>query len=298
MRSRALRRPLVSGAAALLVLSACGKSEPPPAPEPPAAGRVAAKVNGEVISFDQVRDVEGMRDADAVDPGALDRLVDLTLLAQAARTKGLDKDPEVARRLEASARAILARAYLDQVADASAQPPSAVEARKYYDDHPELFAQRRTYQLREVRTAWPGAGADDLKKALQTTRNPADIDRLLTGKGLRFSERQLLEPAERLPLPAVKQIAQLSPGQSIVLVDAEPADDRPGSARVLTVVNSRSTPKSVEQALPAIQAFLHNEKRRLAGREHVAQLRAGAQVLKYAGDPLIEPLHARKPATR
>lgn len=297
MRTGALLLPLVTSAAALWLLSGCAKTEEPPATEPVAA-RAAAKVNGEVISFEQVRDIEGVRAADEVDASALDRLVDLTLLAQAARTQGLDKDPDVARRLEASTRVILARAYLDRMADGSVRAPSTVEARKYYDEHPELFAERRTYQLRELRIAWPAAGGEDLKKSLQSTRSAADVDRQLAAKGLRFTERQILEPAERLPLPAIKQIAQLAPGQSVVLVEAEAVEGRPGRARVLTMVSSRATPRALAEALPAIESFLHKERRRLAGRDHVAELRANAQVIKYAGDPLIEPLHARQPPTR
>lgn len=294
MRPHGILLPGVALAASLCLLAACGKKEE--VAEQP-AGRVAAKVNGEVIVFDQVQDVDGLSGTDTVDPGALDKLVDLTILAQAARAKGLDKDPVIARRLEAAARGILARAYLDQAAEASFQPPSAVEARKYYDEHPELFAQRRTYQMRELKLSWPAEGGEALRKSIEAARSPGDVDKLLASKGLKFAERALLEPAERLPLNAVKAISKLPAGGSIVLVDAEAGPAQPGRARVLTLVSAKPSPKSVEDSLPAIQAFLHNERRRAAGREHVAQLRAGAQVLKYAGDPLIEPVHARKPAT-
>lgn len=297
MRIRAPRLSLAVGAAVLCLFAGCGKQEEPPAPAPVAAG-VAARINGEVISFDQVRDIDGAQGADEVNPVVVDRLVDMTLLAQAARSLGLDKDPEVARRLDASARVILARAYLERATADVASAPSADEVRNYYDKHPELFAQRRIFQLREVSTAWPVSGAEELKRSLQSARGALEVDRQLAAKGLQFSERQLMEPAERLPLSAVKQIAQLAPGRSIVLVDAEAAVGRPGRARVLTLVSSRSMPRTMAEASPAIEAFLLNEKRRTAGREHVAELRARAQVVKYAGDPPVGSTYARQPSAR
>src|SRR5882672_6958934 len=65
-------------------------------------------------------------------------------LAERARREAIDRAPRVLQAMEAAKSEILARAYLQQVAQAQPRP-SAEEVRNYYKQHPELFAQRRLF---------------------------------------------------------------------------------------------------------------------------------------------------------
>ena len=54
----------------------------------------------------------------------------------------LDRDPRVVQQLEAVRREVLARAYVEKVGEAAAKP-TPEEIKKYYDEKPALFSDRR-----------------------------------------------------------------------------------------------------------------------------------------------------------
>ena len=129
----------------------CGKKDDEKKP----ATQVAAKVDAEEITLHQVNSVLARTPnlapevADRDKREVLDRLIDQQLAKQQAIAKKLDRTPAVQQALEAAKTEILARAYLEQVS--AAQPaPSGDEVRKYYAEHPELFAQRRIFNLEEI----------------------------------------------------------------------------------------------------------------------------------------------------
>ena len=139
----------------LLLVAACGRA---PAPD---ASRVAVEVNREPVTIRQLDDVlergaagapPAPGAAGAPDRGpqatadALAALIDERLLVQRALDSNLDRDSRVARAIEAARRQVLAQAYADSVIGAAAEP-GADEVRRYYDENPALFAQRRVYGL-------------------------------------------------------------------------------------------------------------------------------------------------------
>jgi parvulin-like peptidyl-prolyl isomerase len=82
----------------------------------------------------------------------LDEMIDVVLLAEQARTKGLDKDPQV----EQETREILREAVLKQVREGAAKPTEIpdVEVRAYYEAHRADFRdpERRRVSAIVVRT--------------------------------------------------------------------------------------------------------------------------------------------------
>src|SRR5439155_27355015 len=82
----------------------------------------------------------------------VDRLIDQQLAKQRAIQKKLDRSPDILQAIEAAKSEILARAYLQEVA-AAQERPTPDEVKKYYAEHPELFAQRRLYVLEEIALA-------------------------------------------------------------------------------------------------------------------------------------------------
>ena len=128
----------------------CGKKE-----EAKAATQVAAKVNADEITVHQVNNVLARSPnvtpeiAEKAKREILNRLIDQQLAKQQAIEKKLDRSPNVVQAIEAAKDEILARAYLEHVA--GAQPrPTEEEIKKYYAEHPELFARRRVFNLEEI----------------------------------------------------------------------------------------------------------------------------------------------------
>jgi hypothetical protein len=107
--------------------------------------QLAAKVNGAEISLRQVRT------AGASGAGqALEKVIERELLVQQALQAGLDRDPAVRDAIDAARRQILAEAWLDKVAAGNVVSRDEIHA--FYAEHPELFAERRVYRVRETRS--------------------------------------------------------------------------------------------------------------------------------------------------
>ena len=133
------------------------------------AAQLAAKVNGAEISVRQ------LRNAGAAGAGpALEKVIERELLVQQALRAGLDRDPVVKESIDASRRQNLAQAWLDKVV--AGRAVSREEVRAFYAEHPELFAERRVYRVRETRVL----------------------------------------PAERVPLAHLPRLARLAAGESVV----------------------------------------------------------------------------------
>ena len=127
----------------ILGLAACGGKD-----EKKAATQVAAKVNSEEISVHQINFVLARtpgagnvkpEQAPAVRREILNKLIDQQLAVEQALAKKLDRSPDVIMAIDAARRDILARAYIEQL-NAGRSKPTNDEAKAYFVEHPQLFA--------------------------------------------------------------------------------------------------------------------------------------------------------------
>ena len=259
----------------VLTLVACNAGQP-------GVSQVAIKVNGDEISVHQVDMVVQARaaavaanaTASTVAQSTLAALVDQELAAQAARQQGLDRDPQVIQRMEAAKRSVLAQAYQERVG-ARAVDPSSDEIDRYFDAHPELFAQRRLYQLQETTVGVAADRFDALKLALDGAPSPARVQEILARERLKSSLRHLSVSAEDLPLGVLPRLAQLKDGESVTL-------PRDGGARVLTLLGSQAAPMGRDGAQRLIAQYLANERKRELIGQSIKALRDDAKV-EYLG---------------
>ena len=116
-------RILLVSAASLLTLSACNADEhsktvTAPAATAPAAGNVAATVNGTAIGKDRVdllvkqRAGMGQPDSPEMRKAIIDQLAMQLIVSQEAIKKGLDKNPEVIDQIDLTKQSILANAFV------------------------------------------------------------------------------------------------------------------------------------------------------------------------------------------
>jgi len=137
--------PLTAISLALLV-AGCGEKEEA------VASQTAVKVNKDEITVHQINFVlqqqRGLRpeQTDEASRQILERLIDQEVTLQRAEDLKVDRDPRVVQALEAARREIISRAYLEKVGE-NAPQPLPDEIRKYYEDKPALFSQRRIYSL-------------------------------------------------------------------------------------------------------------------------------------------------------
>jgi EpsD family peptidyl-prolyl cis-trans isomerase len=260
--------------AGCVLLVACGEKKDK------AASQTAAKVNKEEITVHQInfmlQQQRGLKpeQADAAGKQVLERLIDQELAVQKADEMKLDRDPRVVQQLEAVKREVLARAYAEKVGEAAAKP-TPEEIKKYFDENPPLFAQRRVYNLQEIQIEAPADQVPALREKLAGSKNVAEFVEYLKGAGLRFAGNQAVRSAEQLPLASLKTFAQMQDGQALM-------NPTPNGAVVVVLAGSRQQPVTEEQARPAIEQFLLNERKRKLLDEDRKALRAAATV-QYVG---------------
>ena len=266
-----LRRWLpVLALASVVLLAGCGDKKDK------AASQTAAKVNKDEITVHQINFVlqqqRGLRpeQTDAASRQILERLVDQQLALQKSDDMKLDRDPRVVQQLEAARREILARAYLEKIGE-GAPKPSADEIKKYYDEKPALFSERRVYSIQEIAIEAKPEQVAELREKLAASKNINEFTEFLKAKDYRFSGNQAVRAAEQLPLNSLDSFARMKDGQAMVVPAAS-------GVQVVLLAGSRSQPVSEEQARPAIEAYLLNERRRKLVEDDMKALRSASKI--------------------
>jgi EpsD family peptidyl-prolyl cis-trans isomerase len=289
MHASSRQLKLLAGLATVLLLAACGAKD-----DKKAATQSAARVNGAEITVHQINQVlsrvTGVTEETA--PQArqevLSRLIDQQLAVEQAQEKKLDRQPEVMAALEAARRDVLARAYLDQVVSAQSKP-SAEESKKYYNDHPELFAQRRVYNLQEIAIEKNDAILPALREKVATAKSVEDIAAWLKDKGVRFAGKGGVRPAEQIPLELLVVLHPMKDGQAAVV-------SNPQGIAVVRIAAAQTAPVDEATALPRIQQFLANQRSKEIVDKEVKQLRDKAKI-EYLGN-FAPGAEAKAPAAK
>jgi EpsD family peptidyl-prolyl cis-trans isomerase len=271
--SPALALALAVGA---VLLAGCGDKN-----KEKVATQTAAKVNKEEITVHQINFVLAQQRALPADQAAsasrtvLERLIDQELALQKASDQKVDRDPRVVQQIEAARREIIARAYLEKIGEGAPKPTPA-EVAAYYDAHPALFKDRRVYNLQEVSIEATPDQIETLKTTLLGSKTFPDFVAYLKANNIRYAGNEAVRSAEQLPLASVDQFAKMKDGQAIFSA-------RPGGAQVINLAASRLQPVTLQQATPAIEQFLLNERKRKLVADDLQALRAAAKI-EYLGD--------------
>ena len=245
------------------------------------SSQTAAKVNKEEITVHQIN--LALARQPVLPPGqaasasgvALERLIDQELAVQKAGEQKLDRDGRVIQQIEAARREIISRAYFEKIGE-GAPKPTPVEVNAYYAAHPALFANRRIFNLQEVDIEASPAEIDAAKTALAAAKSFAAFVDYLKANDIRFLGSEGVRAAEQLPLAEVDQFATLKDGQAIFVAT-------PGGAHAIHLVSSRSQPVSAQAAVPAIEHYLLNERKRKLIADDLRGLRNAAKI-DYVGD--------------
>lgn len=271
-----LKTKLLAGMSVLLLLSACGEKE-----EKKSATQAAARVNGAEITVHQINQVlsraTGVTEENVqrARNEVLTRLVDQQLTVEQALANKLDRKPEVVAALEAARREVLSRAYIDDLIGKQAKP-TLEEAKKYYADHPQLFAERRVYSLQEIAIEKNEEILPALREKLASVKSLEELADWLKSKNVRFATKAGVRPAEQIPLELLAVLHPMKVGQA-TLVTA------PQGYGIVRIAAAQSAPVDEATAMPSIQQFLANQRNREALDREMKQLREKAKI-EYLGD--------------
>lgn len=264
----------VAAFASAALLAGCGKKSKEPT-------QTAARVNKEEITVHQINYLLSQQPpappalAASASRQALERLIDQELELQQAEDQKLDRQPRVQQQIEAARREIIARAYVDKIGQGAPKPTSA-EVSAYYEAHPELFSNRRIYNLQDVNIEATPEQVAALKTALPAAKTFGDFINYLKTNNYRFSGGEAVRTAEQLPLASVKQFAALKDGQAVF-------SPRPGGAQILYLVQSKTVPIDQKHATPAIEQFLFNQRKLKLVADDLLELRKKAKI-EYMGE--------------
>lgn len=261
-------------AASALLLAGCGekKNKLP--------GQTVAKVNKEEITIHQINAVlqqqRGLRpeQTDAASRQVLERLIDQELAVEKADELKLDRDPRVLQQLESTKRDILSRAYLEKVGEAATKP-GPDDIKKYYDEKPALFKDRRIYSIQEINIEVRPEQFVPLREKLEAAKTVTDFLDYLRTNDFKFQGTQAVRAAEQLPPQSLDTFSKMKDGQAIMIPGQ-------GVAQVVVLAGSRVQPLSVEQAQPAIEQYLLNERKRKLIDDDLKAMRAAAKI-EYMG---------------
>jgi EpsD family peptidyl-prolyl cis-trans isomerase len=260
--------------AAALILAGCGDKKDK------AASQTAVKVNKDEITVHQInfmlQQQRGLRpeQTEAAGRQILERLIDQQLMLQKGDELKLDRDPRVVQQIEAARREILARAYIDRIGEA-APKPTAEEIKKYYEEKPALFRERRVYNIQEIAIEAKPEQYGDLREKLTSSKDINAFIEFLKSQDIRFQANQAVRAAEQLPLTSLESFAKMKDGQAMML-------PTPTGLQVVLLAGSRSQPVAEEQAKSVIEAFLLNERKRKLVEEEIKATRAAAKI-EYIG---------------
>src|SRR6185503_17653181 len=268
------------------IVGGCGKTEEDKKP----ATQVAARVNSTEITVSQINAVlvrtpnVTPETSDRIKREILDRLIDQELAKQQAIEKKLDRQPETLRKLENARSDILVGAYFQQIA--AAQPrPSPEEAKEYFAKHPELFSNRRIYDIEELLVAPKPDLAAALRSQVTKARSIEEIAVWLKSRDVRFTVNKGIRAAEQLPLEIVPKLQGMKAGEIQVF------DAPNGAHQVVHLVGSQDQPVSEAIALPRIQEFLMNRSSREAVAKEFKALKDSAKI-EYIGEFAVSAAEA------
>lgn len=246
-----------------------------------AATQTVAIVDGEEISVHQINSV--LSKVNGVSPDNLPKvkreilegLVEQQLAINLATSTKLDRSPEVVSAIENAKREIIARAALEHIRNAQPKPTDD-EAKAYFNEHPELFSQRRIFNLQEIALDKATPNLADVRSKVTSAKSMEDIAEWLTQQATPFKPSAGARAAEQIPLEVLPKLHQFKDGQ-MGLIEGNEAHF------IVRVAASKSVPIAEAQALPRIKVFLANQKGGEAIKREKEAMKAKAKV-EYLGE--------------
>ncbi len=211
----------------------------------------------------------------------LERWVQITLLGMKARDMGLDKNPEVKKRIEDLKNSLLAQELYRREIEPKTKKVNEAEIKKYYAEHKDEFAEPEMVKARHIlvrvkdskdQKSWKAArkklleikkkidkGADFAEMAKQFSEDPGSKDR--GGDLGYFPKGRMVKSFETaafsLKKGEVSDLVKTPFGYHLIKVE----DRKPGST------------KSLDQVRRQIEEKLVKEKQREAVESMIAALK-------------------------
>lgn len=274
-----------------LTLTACGGKEEAALEK----GQVLATVNGIDITTNELNaELVGAQlppageQRKAIEQQALQGLVDRTILTGIARERGIDKSPIYIAQKRRAEENLLVQILQRDIAGKIA-PTTPAEAKSFMESNPQLFAQRKIYQLDQIQFQPP----KDLNKlkAYEPFNTMEEITAQLTKDGLAFRRAPgSLDPAGTNP-ELLKQLLSKPEGEIFII----PAN---GALVATRITGSKSDPLTGPKAEQYAMSVVQQKKVAEATEKELAdRLKKAREAVKYQEGYAPPKAPANAPAT-
>lgn len=252
-----------------LTVSACGGE--PASTEP---GQSLVRVNGEEITVMQLNDELSRarvqpEQLEQATKQLLESMIDMQLMVGVAQQDKLDRSPNVMRAMERAKKQIIAQSYMQTILS-QLEHPTDTEINQFYDEHPELFKQRKKFTLAFLRFPTNRVN-EELRKAVQSAKSLSDLAQWLDKQNIPYLRDELVRTAMELSPQLNARLEKATIGEMFLM------DENTNNLFVL-IKNIEVDPVTVEAVKSQISTHLLNIRRREKAQAEISRLRAAANI--------------------
>lgn len=270
------QRILTAGVILLTVagLAACGGDKQKK------VGQALASVNGEEITALQLNEElqrAGVPAAqqEAASKQLLEALIDRQVVENVALKEKIDRDPKVMQAIERAKALIISQAYMQKKLSGIARPTKA-EVEDYFNKHPELFSNRKQFDMRQLLIASKDMN-DALKQVIDKSKSLDEVAAWMESNKVGFARGQVSRTTTELAPELVAKLQAMPKGQLFIINEGE-------RAMLMTIVDVKDVPVKLAAAAPQIEQYLINTRTKDAAKQEMERLRAAAKI-EYLNQP-------------
>lgn len=270
-----------------LAVSGCGEKKP----EAVSTGAAAVTVNGHPILDAEIQTKYTMRDdgdgkTRPVSEQAMESLVNMELMRQAAIQAKLDGEEKTQAKIANSMRSILAMAYMEQLLESVSKPTDA-EISAYYSQHPERYSARKQYAVQEIQIRQAPDAAEAILEQLGKLQGVDRFEKWLNENKIAHQTTPISVMTDGMPDDVLEKFKSSSVGNAIVLDGKEPM-------RILFIMSEQVQPAALEQVAQQIGNTLYEQRRKVQLDSALSQLRNKAKI-EYVAPYSAQGLQIGKP---
>lgn len=270
------QRILTAGVILLTVagLAACGGDKQKK------VGQALASVNGEEITALQLNEElqrAGVPAAqqEAASKQLLEALIDRQVVENVALKEKIDRDPKVMQAIERAKALIISQAYMQKKLSGIARPSKA-EVEDYFNKHPELFSNRKQFDMRQLLISSKDMN-DALKQVIDKSKSLDEVAAWMESNKIGFARGQVSRTTTELAPELVAKLQAMPKGQLFIINEGE-------RAMLMTIVDIKEVPVKLAAAAPQIEQYLVNTRTKDAAKQEMERLRAAAKI-EYLNQP-------------
>ena len=212
-RSSFYRKFGLSAMIALPLISAgCNHQDAP-------SGQTVATVNdGKITTSDLQLEMANVppEQRKQAQPLVVRTLVDRKILAQYAKSEGMDHNPDFVLQLRRATELMLAERAAQRITASAHQPISINEVNQYLDTHPDIAANRRILSLDQVTFPIPSAS---VTSDLKPSKTMSDVILTLQHHNVKYTRNQTQVDTAGLPDDINSKLDALQPSEPLIILN-------------------------------------------------------------------------------